>query len=101
MTTRNLSKLLLKKTGPLTFGGFLRSARTMKELSQTEMAEYLKISKSTLCDIEKGRQNVSISLAANIARQCGLSEALAVECAIQDSFRRAGLKLSVSVKNIA
>ena len=51
MSTKAL-KSLEKRFGPITFGGFLRSARTMKDLSQVEMAEFLGISKSTLCDIE-------------------------------------------------
>ncbi|WP_413578483.1 helix-turn-helix transcriptional regulator [Bdellovibrio sp. HCB290] len=101
MRTKNLGKLLEKGAPPLSFGGFLRSARTNKDLSQTDMAQFLKISKSTLCDIEKGRQHVSIELAVKIAKKCGLSEALAAECSIRDSFRKAGLKMSIEVKLIA
>lgn len=98
MNTKSLTKLLEKDLGSISFGGFLRSARTKKDLSQTEMATLLGISKSTLCDIEKGRQQVSIELAAKIAKKCGLSEVLAVECSIQDSLRKAGLKMSVQIR---
>ncbi|QLY27020.1 helix-turn-helix transcriptional regulator [Bdellovibrio sp. KM01] len=98
MSTKSLTKLLEKDVGPLSFGGFLRSARTSKDLTQTEMAKLLAISKSTLCDIEKGRQNVSIELAAKIAKRCGLSEILAVECVIQDALKRAGLKMAITVR---
>ncbi|MGE5087340.1 MAG: helix-turn-helix transcriptional regulator [Bacillota bacterium] len=101
MRTKNLSKLLEKNSEPISFGGFIRAARTTRDLSQTEMAQFLKISKSTLCDIEKSRQHVSIELAIKIAKKCGLSEALAAECWVRDSFRRAGLKMAVEVKNIA
>lgn len=101
MATKNLGQLLARNTEPLSFGGYLRSARTLCDLSQTEMAQFLKISKSTLCDIEKGRQHVSIELAIKIAKRCGLSQALAAECSIRDSFRRAKIKLSVEVKLIA
>lgn len=52
-TRKSLSKVLDKKLGAVSFGEFLRSARTMKDLSQTEMAKFLGISKSSLCDIEK------------------------------------------------
>jgi DNA-binding XRE family transcriptional regulator len=97
MTTKSLSKTLEKQIGLPTFGGFLRSARTMKDMTQTEHANFLKISKSTLCDIEKGRHIVSIELAAQLAKKCGLSEAMAVEYAIQDALRRSGLKLKVRV----
>ncbi|MNL42587.1 anaerobic benzoate catabolism transcriptional regulator [compost metagenome] len=98
MSTKNLAKLLKTELGPISFGGFVRSARTMKGLSQVEMAHLLKISKRSLCDIERGRQQVSIDLAAKIAKKCGLSEILAVECAIRDSLQRAGLKFTVKLK---
>lgn len=101
MSTKSLTKVLEKELGPISFGGFLRSARTMKDLTQKEMADYVGISKSGLCDIEKGRQSVSIELAAKIARKCGLSEAMAVECVIRDQLKRSGLKLDIKVKKSA
>ena len=101
MSTKSLTKILLKKYGPLTFGGFLRSARTLKDMSQIEMAQFLGISKSSLCDIEKNRQFVSLKLAYRIAKKCGLSETLAVEIALQDLINRSGLKLEVAVKKAA
>lgn len=99
MSTKDLAKLLKTELGPISFGGFVRSARTMKGLSQVEMAHLLKISKSSLCDIERGRQQVSIDLAAKIAKKCGLSEILAVECAIRDSLQRAGLKFKIKLQH--
>jgi DNA-binding XRE family transcriptional regulator len=101
MSTKSLSKLLAKQLGPISFGGFLRSARTMKNLTQVEMAAFLKISKSSLCDIEKGRQQVSLELASKIAKKCGLSEVVAVEAALKDLVYRSGLKLDVEVKRTA
>jgi len=92
MSTKSAREILEKRLGPITFGGFLRSARTMRDMTQVEMAAFLGMSKSTLCDIEKGRQIVSIELAAKIANKCELLEALAVKCAIMDQLRRAGLK---------
>lgn len=101
MTTKNksLTKLLEKRVGPFSFGMFMRSARTMQDKTQVEMATFLGISKSTLCDIEKERQIVSIELASKIARKCQLSEELAIQAAITDQLRRAGLKYSVQVKS--
>jgi DNA-binding XRE family transcriptional regulator len=97
MSTKAL-KALEKKFGPVSFGGFLRSARTMKDMTQVEMADFLGVSKSTLCDIEKSRQLVSIDLASKIARKCDLSESFAVQAAITDQLRRAGLKFDVEIK---
>lgn len=101
MTTKSITKTLEKELGPISFGGYLRASRTMKDLSQKEMADYLGVSKSTLCDIEKGRQFVSIELAYKIAKKCGLSEAMAVECTVRDQIKRSGLKLNVQIKKIA
>lgn len=101
MSTKSLTKALSKELGPISFGGFIRSARTMRDKTQKEMADFLGIAKGTLCDIEKGRQLVSIELAYKIAKKCGLSEAMAVECAVRDQIRRSGLKLQVQVKKAA
>jgi DNA-binding XRE family transcriptional regulator len=98
MSTKKLRDVLNKNLGPFTFGGFLRAARAGKDLSQTEMAKFLGISKSTLCDIEKGRQFVTPALASKISKKCGLSEIVAVEAAINDQLRRAGLKLTIEIK---
>ncbi|MEK6628586.1 MAG: helix-turn-helix transcriptional regulator [Bdellovibrionota bacterium] len=98
MSTRDLVKLLEKKLGPPTFGGFLRSIRTMNDLTQAEMAKKIGFSKSSICDIEKGRQFVSIELAAKIAKKFDVSEAYAIQCVISDSIRRAGLKFEITIK---
>lgn len=94
-TKKLLIDVLEKNLGPMTFGIFLLGARTSKDMSQVEMAKFLGISKSTLCDMEKCRQAVTPALAAKIAKKCGLSEILAVETAINDQLRRAGLKIKV------
>lgn len=98
MNTKRLKPILTKNLGPLTFGSFLRAARTSKNKSQTEMAKFLGITKSTLCDIEKGRQFVSPALAAKIAKRCKLSHIVAVEAALNDQIRRAGLDLRADVR---
>jgi len=101
MRTKSLRKVLKKEFDNLSFGGYLRAARTGKDMNQKEMAEFLGISKSSLCDIEKGRQIVSIDLAASIARTSGLSEVMAVEFTIKDHLRRAKLKLDVHISKVS
>ncbi len=98
MTTRNrLRPILEKDLGKLTFGMFLRAARDAMGMSQAEMARRLKISRGTLCDIEKGRQLVSPTLASNIAAAAGLSEAVAIKACLQDQLNKAGIRLKVAV----
>ncbi len=94
---KNLVELLDKELGPISFGGFLRGARASKDLSQAEMARMLGLSRSTLCDIEKGRHLVSASLAAKIARKCGLAAKMAVQAALQDQLNKAKLKMKVEL----
>ena len=101
MKNKSLTKILEQELGHISFGGFLRAARTYRDLSQVEMAHFLKISKSTLCDIEKGRQIVSIELAAKIAKKCKLSVPLAVEATIRDHLKKSKLDLNVKILNAA
>lgn len=94
MSTKKLSPILEKKHGAVTFALFLRAARESLELSQTEMAHKLGMTKGTLCDIEKGRQLVSITLAKKIANKVKLSEALAIKSCIQDQLNKANVHLT-------
>ena len=84
-----------KKNAPLSFGDFIRSHRLGEELSQTEFAKDLGISKQRLCDIEKDRFTVSIKLAKEIAKQLDLPPEWLVKLAVQDQLEKEGLKLKV------
>jgi transcriptional regulator with XRE-family HTH domain len=98
MITKNRAvRELSKFTGPLTFGMFLRVARNSMELTQSEMATMLEISKSNLCDIEKGRQLVSPEFAKKVAKKAGLSEEMAVQACLQDQLKKAKIKYQVSL----
>ncbi len=98
MNTKRLKPILEKEFGPLTFGVYLRAARTSLDLTQTEMAEKLGIAKGTFCDIEKGRQLVRPALAVrSIARMTGLSEAMAVLACLQDQLSKAKISLDVDL----
>ena len=92
-----LLPLLERQTGPLTFGMFLRSARTSRDLTQAAMARKLGISRGTLCDIEKGRQLVSPTLALKIAKIAGMSTTIAVKACLQDQLNKAKIKLTVDL----
>ena len=97
MSIKRLSSILEKKHGPVTFALFLRAARESLELSQTEMAQKLGMTKGTLCDLEKGRQLVSVSLAKKIANKAKLSEALAIKACIQDQLNKANIHLTIKL----
>lgn len=97
MSTKRVIPILENEVGEFTFGMFLRVARRRLELSQAEMARKLKISRGTLCDLEKGRQLVSPGLAVRIAKAAGLSETLAVKACLQDQLNKANIKLKVAL----
>lgn len=104
MSTNKLGEILGNNLGIPTFGGFLRGARASLDLTQEKMAKKIKISKSSLCDIEKGRQRVSPVLALKIAKILKLSEIMAVQLALQDQLHKAKIKMvikKVAWKNAA
>jgi transcriptional regulator with XRE-family HTH domain len=83
--------------GPLTLGMALEGLRRGDEMSQTEFAKKLGISSQKLCDLEKGRRNVSPERAAQLARRLGHPIEVFVRLALQDQVNHGGLKLKVSV----
>lgn len=84
--------------GPLTLGRAVESIRKSEELSQDECAKKLGISKSHLCDVEKGRKTVSSERAAKWARILGYPESVLVRLALQGELDAAGLKYRVDIK---
>jgi transcriptional regulator with XRE-family HTH domain len=94
-TVKYLEKL---RGGPLTFGALLRSIRECDEHTLEGLAKRVGVSRSHLCDIEKGRRGVSAERAARWARILGYPEALFVKLAMQAELDAAGIKLKIDVK---
>lgn len=84
--------------GPLTFGSAIESIRKGQELSQSECAKRFGISKSHLCDVEKGRKVVSPERAARWAKVLGYPESVFVKLAIQAELDAAGLRYKVEIE---
>ena len=80
-----------------TFGSFLAAVRQGEGLSQAELAAKLGVSRSHLCDIEKGRKLVGPERAARFAEALGYLPASLVQLALQDLLDRAKLGLQVNV----
>ena len=85
--------------GPLSLGEFMESIRLGEDLSQTKFAEKLELSKSHLCDIEKGRKPVSAARAAEFAKTLGYSPEQFVRLALQDELNRSGLKFKINIES--
>ncbi len=58
-----------------------------EEMSQVEFAKQLGISRSHLCDIEKGRKSVSVARAARFAKILGYGEASSYDSLCRDLWR--------------
>jgi len=101
MTTRTKSaavKFLEGQAGPLSLGGLLVAIREGDGASQVEFARKLGLSRSHLCDVEKGRKSVSPARAARMAKALGYSQPQFVRLAMQGMLEEAGLKMTVSVE---
>ena len=91
------ARLLEELGGPLTLASLLQAIRQGEGMSQADFAEKLDLSRSHLCDIERGRKTVSPARAAKFARVLGFSEKQFVRLALQKLIDEAGLDLIVRV----
>lgn len=90
-------KFLDDLLGPETLGGMLRTIRLTDGHGQQEIADKLGISKSHLCDIERGRKLVSPTRAAEFARALGYPVEVFVCQAIEDELAQGGLHFRVAL----
>lgn len=88
---------LEKEYGVLTFAKVIEAHRLGEEMTLTEMAKLLGISKQSLCDLEKGRRIPSPSRAASIADKLGMIPESFIRLAIQDQLRQEDLHYNVSL----
>lgn len=91
-------KQLQKDFGPLTFAKMLHAYRLGEELTQVEMAKKLKMSKQSLCDLEKGRKIPSPSRAAKIAKILKMLPESFIQLAISDQLKAEKLYYNIEVK---
>ena len=101
MNIKEASKVLSKVHGPFTFATFILGARTTLDLTQVQMAARIGISKSALCEIEKGRTLVSPKSAVSYAKKAGFSMTLALESCLQDQLRKAKINKRVKIQDAA
>ena len=84
--------------GPLSIGGLMNSIRLGEEMSLVEFSSKLGISRSHLCDIEKGRKAVSLTRAIEFAERLGYSKDQFARLALQTQVNEAGLKYRVQIE---
>jgi transcriptional regulator with XRE-family HTH domain len=97
-TKMKASDYLEKKYGKLSLGELIKSFRESDEISQTDFASKLNISRANLCDIEKGRKLVSPERAVRFAKVLKLPEQLFLKLALDDLLLQSNLKYKVELK---
>lgn len=91
------SKELERDFGPLTFGQLLESHRLSEEISQSEMAKKLKVSRQKLNDFEHGRRSPSLRMAADFAERLGEHAPTWISIVIEEMLRRDHLDFKVTL----
>lgn len=92
---------LKKRNGPLTMARVLKSWREADDISQSDFASKLGISRANLCDYEKARKFVGPERAVSFAKILGVSAEVFLSISIQDSLRAAKLNYEVEVKKVS
>ena len=95
---KTLSTIRLISGKNLTLGSLLWSIRKSEDMTQSEFADTLGVSKQYLSDLENGRRFVSAKTAASYADKLGYSKKQFIRLCLQDILDREGIPLHVDVK---
>lgn len=88
-------KYLEKKYGDLTFGRLVWSHRKSEEMTQSELAECLGVSKQYISQLENGTRFASVEQAVRLAEVFEMSPEIFVVRALQDQVDKAGVQLTI------
>jgi transcriptional regulator with XRE-family HTH domain len=100
LSNRSASMRFMEKLtgGPPTFAELVHTIRECEQWTLEQTARKLSVSRSHLCDVEKGRKTVSPERAAHWAKILGYSESQFVRLAIQANLDASGLRYRVELK---
>ena len=97
---RDALQALSKVCSAPTFGELVKSLRITDEVSQTDLARKLGITKQHLSAIEKGSKAVSVARAAKFAETLGYPVQQFVIAVLQDELNAAGVDLTFDIRKI-
>jgi DNA-binding XRE family transcriptional regulator len=80
------------------FGKFVKDIRECDQMTQTELAKRMKVSRQFINAIEKDKANVSIEMAIKIARALGYPYEAFIEICLNDMLRKSGIKKVVHLE---
>ena len=103
MTTKKTisAREALKDVLKCSFGEFVRDIRECDELSQTELAKRMRVSRQFINAVEKDKANVSLEMAIKIAKALGYTYESFVEIFLNDMLRKSGIKKVVHFESKA
>ncbi|MDX1902074.1 MAG: helix-turn-helix transcriptional regulator [Gammaproteobacteria bacterium] len=103
MTTKKTlsAREALKDVLNHSFGAFVRDIRECDEISQTELAKRMRVSRQFIHAVEKNQANVSLEMAVKIARALGYPYEAFVEVFLNDMLRKSGIKKIVHLESKA
>lgn len=79
-------------------GQYLKSVRKVNGLTLAAFGELVGVSRSYVCDIEKGTRRVHLKMASEWAERLGIAAKPLLERALQDYVDEAGLSWTVRVR---
>jgi transcriptional regulator with XRE-family HTH domain len=98
-TKKNMSaREALKDVLRSSFGEFIRDIRECDEISQTELAKRMRVSRQFINAIEKDKAKVSLEMVIKIARSLGYPNEAFVEVFLNDMLRKSGIKKVVHLE---
>ncbi len=100
MTTKKTisAREALKEVLDSSFGEFVKDIRECDEISQTELAKRMRVSRQFIHAVEKDKANVSLEMAVKIARALGYPYEAFVEVFLNDMLRKSGIKKVVHLE---
>ena len=103
MTTKKTisAREALKDILKYSFGEFVKDIRECDEISQTELAKRMHVSRQFVHAVEKDKANVSLEMAIKIARTLGYPYEAFVEIFLNDMLRKSGIKKVVHLESKA
>jgi DNA-binding XRE family transcriptional regulator len=94
MSAREALKDVLKYS----FGALVRDIRECDEVTQTELAKRMRVSRQFINAVEKDKAKVSLEMAIKISRALGYPYEAFVEVFLNDMLRKSGIKKVVHLE---
>lgn len=103
MTTKKTisAREALKGVFKSSFGDFVKDIRECDELSQTDLAKRMRVSRQFINAIEKNKANIRLEMAIKIARALGYPHEAFVEIFLNDMLRKSGINKIVHLETKA